>query len=203
MDELARNRYPAVDWKQDLRVSQHEFAEHERYGEGVASVCNAVERYVMRSALAFRKLLDRIVLTDEVKQIDWNLRAYPCMKPPETRYSFDGTIDLENLHHFVRHYDIDRPTKRTLRLQRLADLLIHNFVFAVWPPSPGEPYDAARFFFNSDRNKAEVVYEMTVTEFKQIVAEVLYDEVVYISQDRATGEIHQHNAAWRSRLYAT
>jgi len=202
MDELARNRYPGVDWKQDLRVSQHELAEHEKFGEGVASVCNAVERYVMRSALAFRKLLDRVVLTDEVKQIDWNLRAYPCTKPPETRYSFDGTIDLENLHHFVRHYDTDRLTKRTLRLQRLANLLIHNFVFVVWPPDPGKPYDAARFFFNSDFNKDEVVYEMTVTEFKQIVEEVLYDEVVYISQDRETGEIHQHNAAWRSRLYA-
>jgi hypothetical protein len=198
MDEIAANRYPALDWKQDLRVSQRLFAEHEGFGEGTASVCIAVERYLMRSALAFRKLLVQRVLTDEVINADWRVLTYPCTKAPDERWWFEGTVDMENLHHFVRHYDLGRPRKESLRLQRLADFLIHSFVFAVWPKDGGS-YEQARFFFNSDRNRGKLVYEMQVTDFKAIVEEVLDDEVVYVSIDKSTGEFHQHNLAWKHR----
>ena len=198
MDEIAANRYPALDWKQDLRVSQRLFSEHEGFGEGTASVCIAVERYLMHGALAFRKLLVQRVLTDEVIYADRPVLAYPCTKPPDKRWWFEGTVDMENLHHFVRHYDLERPRGESLRLQRLADLLIHSFVFAVWPKDGGS-YEEARFFFNSDRNNDKVVYEMQVADFKAIVEEILYDDVVYVSIDKSTGEFHQHNWTWRQR----
>lgn len=192
MDELARNRYPAVDWKQDLRVSRGHFEEHERFGEGTASVCNAVERYVIQSALAFRKLLDQRLLTEEVITADWKVRTYPCTRRPEPHWYFEGMIDMENLHHFVRYYDVESPRGGSLRLQRLANLLIHSFVFAVWPADDGT-YDEAR----SDRTKDDLVYEMTVAEFQAVVDEVLYDEVVYMERVGADGDFRQHNAAWR------
>jgi hypothetical protein len=196
MDELTRNRYPAVDWKQDLRVSRRHFKEHEGFGEGIASACNAVERYVMQSALAFRKLLDQRLLTEEVITADWRVRTYPCNRRPEPHWYFEGMIDMENLHHFVRYYDVERPRGGTLRLQRLANLLIHSFVFAVWP-SDGGSYDEARFFFNSDHSKDALVYEMTAAEFKAVVDEVLYDEVVYMERVGTDGDFRQHNHAWR------
>jgi hypothetical protein len=196
MDELTRNRYPAVDWKQDLRVSRHHFEEHERFGEGVASVCNAVERYVMQSARAFRKLLDQRVLTEEVITADWKVHVYPCTHCPEPHWYFEGMIDMENLHHFVRYYDVETPRGGSLRLQRLANLLIHSFVFAVWPVEGGS-YDEARFFFNSDRTKDDVVYEMTVADFKEIADEVLYDKVVAMERVGSNGDFRQHNATWR------
>lgn len=198
MDEIAANRYPALDWKRDLRVSQRHFAEHERFGEGTTSVCIAVERYLMHSSLAFRKLLVQRVLTDEVIYADRSVVSYPCTRRPEERWQFEGTVDMENLHHFVRHYDLERPRRESLRLQRLADVLIHSFVFAVWPKEGGS-YEEARVFFNSDRNKDKVVYEIRVSDFREIVEEILYDEVVYMSRDASTGEFHQHNWEWKQR----
>lgn len=197
MDELARNRYPAVDWKRDLHVSRRHFEEHEGFGEGVASACNAVERYVMQSALAFRKLLDQRVLTEEVITADWRVRTYPCTKHPEPHWYFEGMIDMENLHHFVRYYDVEQPRRGSLRLQRLANLLIHSFVFAVWPSDEeDDTYDDARFFFNSDHSKDDLVYEMTVAEFKAVADQVLFDEVAYMERVGTNGDFRQHNRAW-------
>ena len=202
MDELARNRYPAVDWKQDLRVSRRHFEEHEGFGEGIASACNAVERYVMQSALAFRKLLDQRLLTEEVITADWRARTYPCIRHPEPHWYFEGMIDMENLHHFVRYYDVERPRGGSLRLQRLANLLIHSFVFAVWPAEGGS-YDEARFFFNSDHSKDDLVYEMTAAEFKTVVDAVLCDEVVYMERVGTSGDFRQHSHAWREARRAS
>lgn len=199
MDELARNRYPAVNWKQDLRVSRGSFEKHESFGEGIGSVCNAVERYVMQSALAFRKLLDQRVLTEEVITTDWQVRSYPCIRHPEPHWFFEGMIDMENLHHFVRYYDVERRQGGSLRLQRLANLLIHSFVFVVWPADGGS-YDEARFFFNSDHSRNDLVYEMTVSEFKAVVDEVLYDEVVYMERVGTNGDFRQHNQAWAEAM---
>ena len=63
MDEIARNRYPSLDWKFDLRGAERAFDESEFWGEGAGNTCTAVERYVMRCALGFRKLLVQRVLT--------------------------------------------------------------------------------------------------------------------------------------------
>jgi hypothetical protein len=193
MDELARNRYPSVDWKQDLRYYRHRFAEDEHLGEGIASVCRTVERYVMHSALAVRKLLDQRVLTEEVIEREWHLRDYPCTKDPEDHWYFEGMIDLENLHHFVRFYNTEARGSGTLRLERLANILIHAFVFAVWPAEEGD-YSGARFFFNSDHYKNRLVFELTIAEFEDMVDSVLEDRVAYM--ERVDGDFRQHNAAW-------
>lgn len=104
---------------------------------------------------------------------------------------------MENLHHFVRYYDVEKPGRRgSLRLQRLANLLIHSFAFAVWPVEGGS-YDDARFFFNSDRSKDDLVYEMTVPDFKEVVGVVLYDEVVAMERVGSNGDFRQHNGIWR------
>lgn len=198
MDEIAANRYPALNWKGDLRSSQHRFTEHEGFGEGTASVCIAVERYLMHSALALRKLLVQRVLTDEVVYRERPVLSYACTKPPQEQWQFEGTVDMENLHHFVRHYDLDHPRETGLHLKRVTDLLIHSFVFAVWPEEGGS-YEDARVFFNSDHVKNELVYEMRVVDFQAIVEDVLNDETVYTSVDRATGKFHKHNWEWKQR----
>lgn len=196
MDEIAANRYPALDWKFALRHAERDFTESESWGEGLPSLCRSVERYLMHSALAFRKLLVQRVLTDEVIHADRHVLSYPCTKPPDERWWFEGTVDMENHHHFVRHYDLERSRKESLSLERLANLLIHSFVFAVFPRDGGR-YQDAHFFFNSDRNKDSVVHEMQVSDFKAIVEEVLNDEVVHVSIDKSTGEFHQHNWVWK------
>jgi hypothetical protein len=106
-------------------------------------------------------------LTDEVIHADRAVLSYPCTKRPDKRWWFEGTVDLENHHHFVRHYDLQRPRRESLRLKRLADLLIHSFVFVVWPEEGGT-FEDARVFFNSDRNQVRVVYEMQVAAFSAI-----------------------------------
>jgi hypothetical protein len=201
VDEIAANRYPALDWRFALRHAERDFAESESWGEGLPSLCKSVERYVTHCALAFRKLIVQRVLTDEVLFANRPVLSYPCTKPPGERWFFEGTVDMENHHHFVRHYDLDRPRRESLQLQRLSDFLIHSFVFVVFAGDGGR-YEDARFFFNSDRNKDRVVYEMTIGTFKSIVAEVLSDEVVYFETDE-NGESHQHNWVWnRERIEA-
>lgn len=194
LDEIAANRYPAIDWKADLRMSRHEFTDYERLAQGTASVCIAVERYLMHSALAMRKLLVQQVLTDEVVDAKRPVLSYPCIRRPRERWYFENTIDMENLHHFVRHYDIQRPRREGLELKRLADFLIHSFVFAVWPEEGGT-FENARVFFNSDHNQDRVVYELRVADFSSIVEEVIDDEIAYRITDR-TGKYHRHNWAW-------
>jgi hypothetical protein len=196
VDEITRNRYPAVDWKADLRVTRREFTEYERFSQGTSSVCNAVERYLIHSAVAIRKLLVQRKLTDEVTEADRPVLSYPCTKRPEKRWWFEGIVDLENHHHFVRHYDMERPRKESLRLKRLADLLIHSFVFAVWP-ADGGTFEDARVFFNSDQNQDRVVYEIQVAAFSAIVEEVVDDEIVWRSYDQTTDEFEQHNWLWK------
>lgn len=152
----------------------------------------------MHSALALRKLLVQRVLTDEVIYRERPVLSYSCTKPPQEQWQFEGTVDMKNLHHFVRHYDLDHPREERLQLKRVADLLIHSFVFAVWPEEAGS-YEDARVFFNSDYVKNELAYEMRVVDFQAIVEDVLNDETVYTSVDRATGEFHKHNWEWKQR----
>ena len=197
MDEIAANRYPALDWRFALRHAERDFAESESWGEGLSSLCKSVERYVTHCALAFRKLIVQQVLTDEVLLADRPVLSYPCTEPPGKRWFFEGTVDMENHHHFVRHYDLKRPRRESLHLKLLANFLIHSFVFAVFEGEGGS-YEDARFFFNSDRNKDKVVYEVTISDFRLIVADVLNDEAVYITTDD-DGVIHQHNRAWKQR----
>jgi hypothetical protein len=197
-DELAKHRYQGVDWKQDLHLSRTELAEHLEVGEGTRSICIAVERFVMRGALALRKLQDRRTLSDEVRHSTWAVRRYPCIQRPDPRFWFDGTIDLVNHHHIARHYRLETPGMTTLSLQDVANSLIHSFVFVVWPEPEDEVPKDTRFFFNSDKTKNEAVWEMSVGEFQAVVDAVLSDDVVWVSHNKATGHFRQHNSAWRA-----
>jgi hypothetical protein len=197
-DELDRSRYRGVNWKQDLHFSRSELKTHLAIGEGEDSVCIAVERFVMHSALAIRKLLDRRLLSDEVLNGTWPVRRYPCVKQPDPRFWFDGTVDLVNYHHIARHYELDGPGASRLGLKMLADQLVHSFVFVVWPrPEDLVPNDI-RFFFNSDKSKSDSLYEMHVGEFQRVIDTIVTDEVVWVDINRATGRFRQHNAAWRA-----
>jgi hypothetical protein len=196
-DEISKHEYHGVDWKQDLHFSRAELAEHLRVGEGTRSLCIAVERFVMRSALAFRKLQDQRTLSDEVRNATWAARRYPCVQRPDPRAWFDGTVDLVNYHHIARHYKLDDPEATKLGLQELAHSLIHSFVFVVWPePGDDVPHDTS-FFFNSDKTKNDVVWQMSVGEFQTVIDAVVSDDVLWISANKATGEFRQHNSAWR------
>jgi hypothetical protein len=157
-----------------------------------------VERYATHCALGFRKLIVQQVLTDEVLFADRAVLSYRCTGAPGARWFFEGTVDMENHHHFVRHYDLERPRRESLDLERPANFLIHSFVFAVFE-GEGEAagHADARFFFNSDRNKDKVVYEMTASNFKAIVADVLDDETVYVDTDMR-GVVHRHDWEWNS-----
>jgi hypothetical protein len=198
LDDIAANRYPAVNWKADLRMSRREFTDYERLAQGAASVCTAVERYLMHSALAMRKLLVQQVLTDEVADANRPVLSYPCIRRPRERWCFENTVDMENLHHFVRHYDMQSPRRESLNLKRFADILIHSFVFAVWLEEGGT-FEDARVFFNSDHNQKHVVYELRVADFSSIVEEVIDDEIGYRFTDRSTGRYHRHNWTWVRR----
>jgi hypothetical protein len=195
MDEITRHRYPALAWKSELRYCRFQLEGYERLSQGTAAVCGDVERYVMHGALAFRKLLDRRALSEEVIEGLWPVDRYPCTRIPESRRLFEGTIDLENLHHFVRYYDMDAPSPGAISLQRLANALVHSLVFAVWPAEEGG-YDAARFFFTSDYDKAKFVHGMAVSDFHQIVEAVSYDEVVYFERVGRDGAFRQHDRRW-------
>lgn len=197
-DPIEENRYRGVDWKQDLRFCRTELNEHLDVD---GSVLVAVERLAMRSALAFRKLLDHQVLTDEIRNAQWPVRTHPCTKTPDPMFWFDGTVDLVNYHHFERHYDLNDPRATDISLRWLSNCLLHSLVFVVWPRPDDKVPDDTRFFFNSD-DYNEVVWEMTVGELLAVVDEVLYDEVVWVSHDKTKGIQEQHNAAWRAQQRA-
>jgi hypothetical protein len=197
-DELEEHRYRGVDWKQDLRFSRGELDSHLAVGEGDRSLCIAVERFVMRSALALRKLLDRRVLSDEVLNSSWPLRRCECVTRPDPRFWFDGTVDLVNYHHVARYYAIDRPESEEISLKHLSNQLLHSFAFVVWL-RPGDVVPAdTRFFFNSDDSKSKWLYEMTVGEFECVVDAVVTDAVVWVDINKESGRFRQHNAAWRA-----
>jgi hypothetical protein len=197
-DDLDKHRYRGVSWKQDLRLSRYELEEHLRVGEGTPSICIAVERFVMRSALAVRKMLDCRELSDEARDRRWPARHCPCFQRPDPRFWFDGTIDLVNYHHIARHYRLEEPEPTHLPLKDLADYLIHSFVFVVWPrPEDDVPGDT-RLYFNSDMTKNSGVWEMTVGEFQAGIDVILGDEVVWVDINKATGRFRQHNHAWRA-----
>lgn len=197
-DELERSRYRGVNWKQDLHFSRSELNTHLATGGGEDSICIAVERFVMHSALAIRKLLDRRVLSDEVLNSTWPVRGYPCVKRPDPRFWFDGTIDLVNYHHIARYYDLDGPGSSQLGLKTLANQLMHSFVFVVWPRRDDLVPNDIRFFFNSDESKLDWLYEMNVGEFQRVIDAIVTDEVVWVDINKVTGRFRQHNAAWRA-----
>jgi hypothetical protein len=85
-----------------------------------------------------------------------------------------------------------------LSLQDLTNYLIHSVVFVVWPEPGDDVPNDTRFYFNSDKNKNEAVWEMSVGEFQAVVDAVLSDEVVWVSGNKATGHFRQHNSAWRA-----
>jgi len=133
----------------------------------------AANRY---PAITIRKLLVQRVLSDEVIDADRPVLSYPCTRRPRERWYFENTVDME-------------------KLKRLADFLIHSFVFVVRPQESGT-FEDARVFFNSDRNQDKCVYGIRAAEFTAIVEEVIDDEIAYRITDPSTGRHHQHDWAW-------
>jgi hypothetical protein len=131
-----------------------------------------VERDIIVSAYAVRKLLEAGKISDEVESI--SLRAQAHL--PRGR-----TVDLMNWHTIGELYDLSRHTKVDLSLRDFCNQIVHSFVFVLSFAAPG---GLAGFFVASDREKERRLLHLPIDTVADALLRVADDDIATLHMSR-------------------
>jgi hypothetical protein len=158
-------------WKYDLqkvadrlekRKSQHRWTERS---------CFLVERDVMISAYAIRKLVDAFKLSDEILAQRVSVLRFALL---------GGVPDFLNWHHIDKYYDLNDGTRMQIKLIDFCNQVIHSFIW-VMCQTVSEGFDG--IIVSSDRERRRSVYLIDADTLIHIFRSVAEDEIVKMSVD--------------------
>lgn len=165
----------SVPWKEELLRTADRLekkATQRRWTERSAFL---VERDVMVSAYAIRKLLEAPAkLSDHVKELRLPVISHPLVAPaPPDWWDALEWWDL---------YDMDSPEDKNVSLRYFCNLLIHSFVFAfqVTPDDDG----LAGVFVNSEYESKKALIFIATGTFVELFRRVGNDDVVRLEMRR-------------------
>jgi len=175
--------WESMYWKDDLlrqakalrkRISQRRWTERS---------LARLDQTIMLGFYSIRKLTEAQKLSDEVKNHQITLRAYPCKEKPVT---------LMNWHKVDKLYDFERESRVMLGLLSLCHLMIHSYVFI---PSFKEQSQIEGVFVNSDRTRNKELYFIPLSTIIRLFSLVGSD---YPS--KMSGKFNQAKGEWELML---
>lgn len=132
-----------------------------------------MERDVMLSAYAVRKLLDAHKLADSTAAMRIGIDTFPLV---------DRVPDLMNWHRLDEFYDLAASSREELTLTELCNQVIHSFVFVPEVAFEGdeatETGGLAGFLVASDRARSSRLYRIDVQALTRLVRLVGTEDVV-------------------------
>ena len=146
-----------------------------------------IERDVMVSAYAIRKLLEARKLSDSAAESKFRVEAFPLI---------DRIPDHMNWHRLDEFYNFERSSSEDLTLEQLCNQLIHSFIFVRIGDADGDDetgYEGglAGFFVASDRARSSRLYRISIDSLVSLLQSVGTEEVV------ATKMIRDASGQWQ------
>lgn len=166
--------WEAYPWKNELatqaeRVEQH-FAEVlDDNFEGDWSPLHMLERALVLSAFAMRRMIEKRLVTDELKTRSYRFTTYLAAEAYRApAHGSTGGYVFDN-------YKLEKPIALALRLAELANEIIHSSQLLVIF-GPGNP--STGLLIASDWKMQKRIIHLTIEEFRDSVDAVLNDRVI-------------------------
>ncbi|MAM39665.1 MAG: hypothetical protein CL949_14440 [Erythrobacter sp.] len=167
--------WESYPWKNELatqaeRVEQH-FAEVlDDNFESEWSPLHMLERALVLSAFAMRRMIEKRLVTDELKARTYRFTTY--LAANAYRSPAHGSTGGQ----VFRNYRLGEPTGLRLRIADLANEIIHSSQLLVIY-GPGNP--STGLLIASDWNMQKRIIHLTIEEFRDSVDVVLNDRVTH------------------------
>jgi len=153
-------------WKRNLARCADSLRRRKQQLRWTEVSCAAVERDILLSAYAVRKLLEAGKVSDEVESR--SLRALAHL--PRGR-----AVDIMNWHGIDDLYDLSTHTEVSLGLRDFCNQVVHSFVFVLSFAAPG---GLEGFFLASDREKERQLLYFPIDAVTDSLFRVADDDIV-------------------------
>lgn len=146
-----------------------------------------VERDVMVSAYAIRRLADAYKLSDQMR----------ARTVPVEQYKLIGRApDLMSRDRLNAFYDLTSGTSQSLGVVQICNQFVHSFVWVIETETGS---NVTAIFFCSDRARSRWLYRVTIDDLVSLLDEVAEDDVVALEMIR--GEDGQFNVVRASNYH--
>ncbi len=152
-----------------------------------------LQKYCFFSGVIVRKFIESNRLSDEILSAGFSIKEYAKKSTKTVKKE-----DLANLHQV---YNLTLCTKKTLTLEKICNLFIHSFAFL----SEFSDLDINKnqllsdqikgVYINTDYSKEECLYYLDLNQIFKVFDDVLKDKIVYIYENRITGDIRRSRKA--------
>jgi len=135
----------------------------------------AIEKFAFVSAYYIRKLTEAKKLSDELESSFIEVAAY-------TAYSKALPIEHFAVVSLSDYYNFRKPQTIRLPFDKFCNLLIHSFLFAAKFHK-----EKVRVFFNSDKTKDTMLYEIEFNALVEVAQNVVDDKIVAYLEENLSG----------------
>lgn len=171
--------WESYPWKNELsiqagRVEQHFAEAFDDDFDGDWSPLHMLERALVLSAFAMRRLIEKRLVTDELSTRRYRFTTYlatDCFRTP-----FHGSTG----GHVFDNYKLGEPTPINLRLTDLANEIIHSSQLLI---IHGQENPSTGLLIASDWKMQKRIIHLNIDEFRNSVDAVLSDRVVLKGED--------------------
>ncbi|MBA4027049.1 MAG: hypothetical protein C0473_02290 [Cyanobacteria bacterium DS3.002] len=169
--------WDSVPWKKQLGRSFQKLTKWQTQTRWTESTSVSVEKEIFFALYAIRKLLDaQNKLSFECRDKSVSVTSYPATAKK---------ADLMNWHKLDLLYDFGKPKRTQVSLRALCNSMVHSFVFMPCVEETG----LIGIFFNTDRDKSERLYSISIDVLKTVFERVINDDVVHLVMLRnSTGD---------------
>jgi hypothetical protein len=173
----------SVPWKEELLKVADRLEARKARRRWTERSSFLVERDLMVSAYAIRKLMDAYKLSDQIL----------VQAAQVTKHELTGRIpDVMNFHRPWDHYDLDSGVNVDLPLRELCNQVIHSFIFTICQTEAGG-FDGV--LVSSDKGRPKFVYYVDIETFVSLFRTIGDDDITETGWQR-------DNSGEMRRVYA-
>lgn len=139
-------------WKEDLLRCARRIENRQDQKRWLLRTYAALEKDIMLGFYSFRKLAESRKISDELRDRNMDVRQYRCIAKRVTCFDW---------HKLNEKYDLATPVASKESVIRLANFIVHSFVFM---PAFDDYGRLAAVLFNSDRTRGRTLYEIAIRD---------------------------------------
>jgi hypothetical protein len=186
---ISYNPWQSYPWKNELAEQSERVAIH--YAEmrsddfkGQHSPMDMLDRALVLSGFAIRRMVERMLITDKLRDDEFVVRTFPSKAPGEFRPPF---VRSSGFASFNNYHFANAETKR-LKIGDMANEIIHASQLMFAHNEDGIPDG---LLIASDWRMKDRLLHLTIDDFTDLVKRVLDDRVQFESDFRdEMGAVH-------------
>jgi hypothetical protein len=163
----------SVPWREELCKVAERLERRKTQRRWTERTGFLVERDVMTSAYAVRKLIEARKVSDELSAQRVVVKRHPLI---------GRAPDIWDRYEFWKHYDLEHGTNAELTLETFCNQIIHSWVWSLSATDPGNEFDG--IFVSSDRNRRSCLYFISIQTLIKVFRAVGSEDIVYSQMQR-------------------